>query len=439
MDLIAALLLAAAAPAAADCQSLLDSRFGQPEDAELPGLVRGETIKDGEALVALRRARGQSVVPIRGGDFSGADLRAARLDRICFLGTKLTGSQLRGANLTGSAFVDADLSGADLRETRMRRILLRNAVLKNVNAQRSILAGGRLDGGWFEGSVEGFRLDFSDLTGFRFDCGITLDDGCPIDGGRLTLRGAILRDSNLFTYADVTGARIDRTRVAPAELPDLRAASVEGPVIVTGGGAEVSISADEYRSLLPHFRPPAEPEPLSDEGGERLANASPGAAFYFVELPGTFADSFRAHPLYQRLLPALIGASWSDVAIKVNADGSIDASGEAIGANAHSCTLDAAGLRFDPATGWYSGAQAAREDEPAPWRGKPMPVLRFRGDRAEVWRMGKWSGGEGEGDPRDSDFASCGARAAFSPMIRVPLPRAEVERRLESMNDATAP
>ncbi|HEU0135585.1 MAG TPA: pentapeptide repeat-containing protein, partial [Allosphingosinicella sp.] len=366
-----------------------------------------------------------------------ADLRGARLDRICFLGTKLAGAQLRGANLSGSAFVDSDLSGADLRETRMRRILLRNSVLKNVDAQRSILAGGRFDGGWFEGSVEGFRLDSSDLTGFRFDCGITLDDGCPIDGGRLTLRGAILRDSNLFTYADVTGARIDRTRVSPTELPDLRAAVLEGPVIVTGGEQAIELSVEEYRSLLPHFREPAESQPLTAEGGERLKDAPPGAHLYFVDHPETFTDSFRSHPLYRRLLPALIDASWSQVAVKVNADGSIDASGEAVGANAHSCSLDAAGLRFDPATGWYSGAQEGGTEVPAQWRGKPMPVLRFRGQQVDVWRMGK--GGDEEGDPRESDFASCGARAAFSPMLRVPLSTAQVERLLEKRGPAGAP
>lgn len=439
MDLIAALALAAATPAPADCQALLASRYAQSEESPLPGLVLGKTLKDGQALVALRRTRGDAVIPIRGGDFSGADFRGARLDRICFLGTKLTGSRMRGANLTGSAFVGADLSGADLRETRMRRILLRNAVLKNVNAQRSILAGGRLDGGWWEGSVAGFRLDGSDLTGFRFDCGITLDDGCPIDGGRVTLRGTILRDSNLFTYADVAGARIDRTRVSPIELPDLRKAVVEGPVIVTGGGEEVSLSPDEYHSLLPHFREPEETEPPTDEGGERLAQAGPGSALYFVELPASYADSLRQHPLYRRLLPALIGAAWSRVSVKVKADGTLDASGDATGANAHSCSLDAEGLRFDPATGWYSAMQEARDDDPAPWRGKPMPVLRFRGDRVDVWRMGRTGGGEEEGDPRDSDFASCGARAGFSEMIRLPLSSAQVERLLESRRSEEGP
>ena len=438
MDLIAALALAAAAPAPADCQALLKTLYEQPEDAELPGLVSGGTLKDAKALVALRRARGEGVIPIRGGDFSNADFRGARLDRICFLGTKLTGSQWRGANLSGSAFVGADLSGADLRETRMRRILLRNAVLENVNARRSILAGGRFDGGWGEGSVKGFRLDSADLTGFRFECGITIDDGCPIDGGELTLRGAILRDSNLINYADVTGARIDGTRVTPAELPELRKASLEGPIVVTGAEEAISLSPDEYRSLLPHFRDPAETEELpADQGGERLKHVSPGSALYFVDHPQTFGDGVRTHALYIRLLPALIGTAWSRLSVKVNADGSIDASGEAVGANAHSCSLDAAGLRFDPATGWYSGAQESGADVPAPWRGKPMPVLRFRGDRADVWRMGR--GGDGEGDPRESEFASCGARAAFSPMLRVPLSSAQAERWAESRNSEEAP
>jgi uncharacterized protein YjbI with pentapeptide repeats len=437
VDLIAALVLAAAAPAPADCQTLLGSLYEQPEDADLPGLVSGETLKDGKALIALRLARGDKAIPVRGGDFSGADFRGARLDRICFLGTKLTGSQMRGANLSGSAFVGADLSGADLRETRMSRILLRNAVLKDADAQRSILKGGRFDGGWGEGSVEGFRLDSADLTGFRFDCGITLDDGCPIDGGRLTLSGAILRDSNLAAFVDVAGARIDRTRVSPSELPDLRNARLEGPVIVAGGDEEVPLSAEEYRSLLPYFRDPEPEEPPAGKGGERLRNVSSGAVLYFVDHPQAFTDGFRAHPLYVRLLPALIGSAWSRLSVRFNPDGTIDASGEAVGANAHSCSLDGKGLRFDPATGWYSGTHEGGSDDPAPWRGKPMPVLRFQGGRADVWRMGR--GGDGEGDPRESDFASCGARAAFSPMHRVPVPSARIERLLESRTAPQGP
>jgi uncharacterized protein YjbI with pentapeptide repeats len=438
MALIAAIALAAAAPAPADCQALLGPLYDQPEDSKLPGLVHGATLKGAGALVELRRARGEDVIPIRGGDFSGADFRGARLDRICFLGTKLTGGRMRGANLSGSAFVDADLSGADLRETRMRRILLRNAVLRNADAQRSILAGGRFDGGWFEGGVEGFRLDSADLTGFRFDCGITLDDGCPIDGGRLTVRGAILRDSNLAAFVDVAGARIDRTRVSPGQLPDLRNGRLEGPVIVTGGDEAVPISVEEYRSLLPFFRDPAEvEEPPADKGGERLGKEPPGTVLYFIDHPQSFADGFRTHPLYARLLPALIASAWSRLSVRFNSDGTVDAVGEALGANAHSCSLGGKGLRFDPATGWYSGAQEGDPDVPAPWRGKPIPVLRFHGDRAEVWRMGR--GGDGEGDPRESDFASCGARAAFSPMLRVSPTSARVQRLLESRTAAEGP
>lgn len=439
MSLIAALALAAAAPPApADCQALLGPLYDQPEDSKLPGLVEGTSLKDARALIELRRSKGEAIIPIRGGDFSGADLRGARLDRICFLGTKLTGSKLRGARLSGSAFVGADLGGADLRETHMSRILLRNSVLKNADAQRSILKGGRFDGGWSEGSAEGFRLDSADLTGFRFECGITLDDGCPIDGGRLTVRGAILRDSNLAAFVDVAGARIDRTRVSPSELPDLRTARLEGPVIVTGGDEAVPLSAEEYRALLPFFRDPAESEePPADKGGRRLAKESPGTVHYFVDHPQSFADGFRTHPLYARLLPALIGSAWSRLSVRFNPDGSIDASGEAVGANAHSCSLGGERLRFDPATGWYSGTQQSDSDVPAPWRGKPIPVLRFVGDRVDVWRMGR--GGDGEGDPRESEFASCGARAAFSPMIRVRPTSASMERLLESRTAAEGP
>jgi hypothetical protein len=106
----------------------------------------------------------------------------------------------------------------------------------------------------------------------------------------------------------------------------------------------------------------------------------------------------------------------------VNSDGSVKASGSAVGGNAHLCSLGADGLRFRR-DGWYAGVakEAGRTSPPA------VPVLRFWEDRAEVFE---------NGHPRDEalldagfgSFAQCGARAGFDEMIRVPYPPAGAHR-----------
>ncbi len=62
-----------------------------------------------------------------------------------------------------------------------------------------------------------------------------------------------------------------------------------------------------------------------------------------------------------------------------------------------------------------------------------MPVLRFLGDTAEVYRNGVAGWGEDSLDPRPSEYASCGARAHFPHMIRVPVPDAELDRMIAEL------
>ena len=119
----------------------------------------------------------------------------------------------------------------------------------------------------------------------------------------------------------------------------------------------------------------------------------------------------------------------------MRADGTIDARGDARGANGHMCSLTGDRLRFDRSTGWHSGPYQANGDEPAQWRRRPMPVLLLWSDRAEIWRNGHNVYGPTEGDPRPSDYASCGARAGFGQMLRVPVAQAEAARRFEALGE----
>lgn len=515
--LLAALAAAAQPPAAPPqaCQDALGSIFDEDREAALPDPVDGATLRGREALTALRAARGDALVTIRGGDFSGADLRGARLHNICFVETNFAGSDWREAQADGVGFVRANLAGANFSRARMARVHFRQSDLQALDANGAHFAGGKLDGGW-DGSVEGLRLDSANLRGFRFDCGITIGDGCPLDGS-IDVSGADLTDASLNSYDRIerwAGAQIDRTEVSLTQLGALGEANVVGPIRVRGGDAVAELSGAELRRLAPHLGHAGEAATPSfdcararadgaellicgeqggrlrrldrdlawlygrararglagdqgawlavrnrcaaeQEGGAlpcierayevrkqalvarlgRPDGLRPGETTYYVAPPVAVDEAFRADPLYPRLVPVMIGASWSRLAVRANRDGTIDAAGDAIGANAHSCTLGGERLRFDPATGWYGGPQEPAEDTPAEWRDRPMPVLLLWGDHAEVYQHGRSGFGAEEGDPRMSDYASCGARAGFSEMVRMPVSDAEAARLFETMHE----
>lgn len=503
-----AALLAVSTPPAPDCQASLGPLFEGVEESALPNQVDGTTLRGRDALVALRRQRGEVLLTIKGGNFARADFRGAALHNICFVETDLSGSDWRGARASGTGFIRANLTGADLRGARLERVLLREATLTDVNGEGAVLARGRFDGGWFEGGIDRLNLDRADLTGFRFDCGITLDDGCPVDQGeaRISLRGANLTEANLFGYGSLEGARIDRTEAKLDQLRDLAVADLAGPVRLRGAETIVELSPAEFRALLPHIgladeapapsfdcaaaasvverqicapdgghlrrldrevdalyraalaRDPGEaraqrdwlrrrdrcqasanPECTDDAYEQRKAALAarapapawlrPGAYVLFSDPTVSFDDAFRAQPLFRRIVPVLRDLHWSQVAIRVNADLSLEAVGTAIGGNAHSCSLGAGGLRRDPATGYYS----ARPSE-GPMRGRPVPVLLIHGDWLEVYAAGRADPSTPLGAAA-GDYASCGARAGFGDMLLLPVSQEEARRRFDEGGD----
>lgn len=508
MSLLFAIALAASAAPPGSCQAALGPLHEGTEESALPGRVDGAAIAGAGALAALRRERGAALITVVGGDFAGANFAGQRLTNICFIETNLSGSRWRGAQADGIGFIRANVARADLTEARLAGILIRGSQMAGADASGADLGAGKVDGGW-EGSFDGMRMDRANLTGFRFDCGITVADGCPLDR-RISMRGANLTSADLADYwleSDYEGARVDRTLVSFGQLRDLARANIAGPVLVEGGDLAVALSPAEYRLVLPAIRDSStaatpsfdcararseverriclpigaslrlddrnlaglyrqalardpsvaaaqrawlrerdrcarQPEVEKDHciyqaydrrRSELIARIGPpdwvrpGALALFVEQQVELDEGFRKTPLYQRLIPALKGAASARVVVRVNADGSIDASGDAVGANAHLCSLGAERMRLDPASGWFSAPDQPEIEAPPQWRGKPIPVLRLYGDRLEVWRGGQSGFVEGE-DPRAGDYASCGVRAAFPEMIRVPISQAEAEQ-----------
>ena len=145
-----------------------------------------------------------------------------------------------------------------------------------------------------------------------------------------------------------------------------------------------------------------------------------------------FDEQIRTTLLYRRLLPVVIDGADGRAVVRVNANGTIDAGGNAIGANAHLCSLWAEQIRLDPQTGWYSATPADNAQTPARLRGRPVPVVRLIDDRLEVYRGGH---ADFEEDPRPGDYASCGARAGFDTMVRVPITAEEARALLDSFRE----
>jgi hypothetical protein len=121
----------------------------------LPGQVDGTLVRGASGLRKLRRKWGNALIILRGGDFSGADLRGARLHNICFVGSKFIGSDWRNARAPGVGFFWSDLTGARLQGARMRNVLIDGPELAKVDATGADFSGGRLSGNAM-GSWEGF-------------------------------------------------------------------------------------------------------------------------------------------------------------------------------------------------------------------------------------------------------------------------------------------
>lgn len=134
-----------------------------------------------------------------------------------------------------------------------------------------------------------------------------------------------------------------------------------------------------------------------------------GALFIDDELPAS--EAMRQTPLFARLAPLLAQASMGYAYVERTADGRYEASGESVGANAHTCTLGAGGLSLDPLTGWYSVKDSQSN--------RRIRVIQIDGDWLRVVANGHPYGEELESA---ADYASCGARAAFGPMRRIALP-----------------
>ncbi|MFK7843639.1 MAG: pentapeptide repeat-containing protein [Sphingorhabdus sp.] len=212
-----------------------------------------ESMSDFKHMI-VKRSAGVSIV--RGGDFSGWDFSTIPLSGICFEQSKLDGANFANAIGSGVGFIKSDLTGANMKGARMPGIMFRNAGLTDVTATGADFSNGRFDGGWFEGNIDRWNLDGANMTGFTFDCGITLTDGCPVyqGGAGMSAKGADMHRATLHSFGlynvDMTDARLDQTIIGPRQLPYLKTAEFRGGILLRGGDSDVQLTAEEAQNLM---------------------------------------------------------------------------------------------------------------------------------------------------------------------------------------------
>lgn len=508
-------LVFAAVPAAAQlptppvpgCQYAYGNIYGGVDGEQTDEAMRtydGTNITSPEQLAGYSQAAGDKTILIKGGNFSGWDFTGVELSNICFVESDLSRSDWTGVKAPGLGFIKSNMEAAGMIGARMSDILIRSSSFAHVDAKAVDWSSGKLDGGW-DGDVEELNLDGANLTGFKFDCGITVSDGCPIARNGISARGTKLAFADISSFgfydADLTGAILNQTVISPRQLTDFKDARNMGAVFLAGGDQKVMVLPETWAVLMasalaiqendaPSFdcgkaRTDIEKEICGEYnrtmrlydrqvaalykevrkrdrsiktsqkawlkqrdacGSEQYPTdclrasydkrigrligflgdddwLKPGEEALFLEDVLPLTDDIKQSPSYAQLTPILAGEARASLIVKRSADGSLEAYGDAIGANAHLCGLGVKGLRFDPATGWYS------QTEEKDGANRNFPVLRYHDGRMEVYKSGQLRGDE---DSPMMNYVSCGARASFPPMIRMAVPAAVMERYREA-------
>ncbi|QTD57576.1 hypothetical protein [Parasphingorhabdus cellanae] len=490
-------------PPVPGCQYAYGNIYGGVDGERAGEAMRtydGTKITSPEQIASYSRAAGDKTILIEGGNFSGWDFTGVELSNICFVETDLSRSDWTGTKAPGLGFIKSNMQHAGMIGARMQDILIRSSIFAGVDAKAADWTSGKLDGGW-EGDVEGLNIDAADLTGFKFDCGITVSDGCPIARNGISARGTNLAFADISSFgfydADMTGAILNQTVISPRQLTAFKDASNMGAVFVAGGDEKVMVLPETWLVLMssaltaqgndaPSFdcgeaRTDIEKEICGEynsdlrqydrqvaalykrarkQGGGVKASQKawlkqrntcgaaeyptdclrrsydkrvgqligllgeqdwlrPGEEALFLQDVLPLTDDIKQSPSYTQLVPILAGAGRSSLWVKRSVDGSLEASGDAVGANAHLCNLGIKGLRFDPATGWYSIAESKNGVA------RNYPVLRYHDGQIEIYKRGKFLG---EDDSPAMNYVSCGARASFPPMVRMAVPAAVMER-----------
>ncbi|WP_284124550.1 pentapeptide repeat-containing protein [Parerythrobacter aestuarii] len=390
----------------------------------------------------LRGADLVSTVFIRA-QMAGADLRGATLDTAQFVGVDLSGADLSGASLGGATWEGANWS-SKLEGTSFRGAFMESFAFK-CEITMDMSCGGSSGADFSGADLTDADLSSYPIWGFDSFDGATFNRTYVSARAVPYLEGIDVIGPVLLGYkpqspddgrarvelsAEEFGALVTSSRAAKRDVPSFDCAkaakSVEtlicgeyqselrrldrdmaalygqartaGKADAAGQRAWLSRRNDCTKGECVETSYRARMQELFAAIGTELAIA-PDASREYEEDVLPVTDDMRQSALYQRILPAIRMASMQGVTLTGREDGSISARGEAVGGNAHTCSLGADELVYDPATGWYSAT--ARD-------GSPIPILL-------VWDQRLFFRYSGNADTPDEaqDYISCGMRAAF--------------------------
>lgn len=223
-------LRGAALGIACHCRQPPDMKNGQPLRSLLAwASTRGEYLRLAMPGVNL------SKLELPRADFTGADLRDAKLANVrgplasfvqanlvgadlrnaTFFGADFFGATLFGASLRGATFLGADLRGAHFRWADLRGAHLEEAHLRQAHLEQANLRGANLRGAHLEEAyLELADLDGANLAGAHLEEAVLF--GANLAGAHLaraSLRGAHLQGAQLTpdqrAYAKAQGAILD--------------------------------------------------------------------------------------------------------------------------------------------------------------------------------------------------------------------------------------
>jgi uncharacterized protein YjbI with pentapeptide repeats len=368
-------------------------------------------------------------VDLAGSDFTGADLSGLRFVS-AWQGADFRDVIFRAANLTGASFacgitIDVwcinggpDFGGADL--TR--------ADLSSIGVWGEEVAGARIDatiippaslGALATARIEGpVRLGNDVIAPYEY-----LQDETPTgtativtltpDEARTLIAAipALTEVEDRASFDCVKAATLTERMICAEDETILRSLDRELAAmwaeVRAGGKGDL---AEQRRWLAARGQCGQDRDCLSLRYQKRIDDLrallgprivlKPGQSVTYHDDNLPLPDAMRTGELYKRLLPVLVEASYQRVTLTGNPDGSIVAEGDAIGANAHTCTLGVAAARFDPKTGWWS----ARGEG-----GQKVPLFRIEGRRIFF----HYSGNIGNTPDEAMEFISCGMRAGF--------------------------
>ena len=381
---------------------------------------------------------------MNGAMMAGADLPAVRFEGVDLSQADLEGASLQGGHWIG-AYWKSSLESSTLRGARLAdftftcSIVMSNACgTQGTDFSQADFTGADLSSlpVWGQDDFSGARFDRSVLDPRALaHFGDDVDFAGPVFFFLTTDEDPAQREVEEFSPPEIAEIRRHIGAGTAADRPsfDCAKASTPSEVLICGEWHGELRAADrllaetyamardsglagapEQRTWLRRRDACGEFECMEAAYRERIgvllgrlgppADFRPGETRLYTEEVLALDPAFRAAPLYRRLVDPLRASTHQEVALTMRADRSIDAEGSAIGGNAHLCSLEVEGARFDPSNGWYS---ATGED------GTRVPLFRLAGNRLEF----RYSGNFGDTPEAAADYISCGARAGFSTLV----------------------